>query len=244
MSSRLKQAVWWVACLVVATAIYMLVSGCSTVGRIKTTASKVFAVKDAGAPATLDENHEVEVLPLPAGTRAVMTSIEPTAGVPATDTTPAIAPQPGRTMTEFVFEKPTEWRKTGTYINAQTGTVDTTIAKHRIDAAENRFLLWASLGALGAAGVFMYLKYPTPALMCGAASAILFMAWKLAGLPPWFHVIGFCAVAGAIFLHRGYERREKEEKERAEELAKAKAIAVVPPPTPVVVVPVQPTPVP
>lgn len=33
-----------------------LSSGCSTVGRIKTKAVSLFAVKDAGKPAVLDEN--------------------------------------------------------------------------------------------------------------------------------------------------------------------------------------------
>lgn len=210
-------------------------AGCSTVGRIKTKAVSVFSVPDAGAPGKLAENHEVAVLPLPAGTRAVMTSFEPVPGHPATESTPAIAPQPGRTVTEFILDKPTEWKKTGTYISADTGTVDVSIRKHQIDVASRKPLLFAAIGAAFAAGVFMYLKYPTPALMCGAASIVFFLAWKLSDLPSWFYVIGVGAIVGAVALHRGYERREKEEREHAEELAKAKALAVVvtpPPPTP------------
>lgn len=217
-------------------ALFAGLAGCSTVGRIKTKAVSVFAVKDSGKPAQLAENHETAVLPLPAGSKAVMTSFPATAGVPATDTTPEIQPQPARTVTEFVLSKPTEWKKTGTYISADTGTVDVSIAKHRIDVASRKPLLFAAIGAAFAAGVFMYLKYPTPALMCGAASIVFFLAWKLSDLPSWFYVIGVGGIVGAVALHRGYERREKEERERAEELAKAKAIAVVAPPSPAVVV--------
>lgn len=188
----------------------LLLGGCSTVGRIKTGAASIFAVKDAGKAATLDENHEVATLPIPAGTRAVMTSLEPIAGQPATETSPAIAPQAGRTVTEFIFDKPSEWKKTGTYIRADTGTVDTTIAKHRIDVEESRYLLFAAMGAGIAAGVFLYLKYPTPAFICGGAAVIFFMAWKLSGLPWWFHILGFCAIAAAIFLWIGHRRGERD----------------------------------
>jgi hypothetical protein len=183
-------------------------AGCSTAGRIKTKATSLFAVKDAGKPATLDENTEVATLPLPAGSKLTVTKIEPMAATPAAQGRTESPASPGREITEVTLPRDTEWRRAATRIIADTGVVDTSIAKHRIDAEESRFLLWASLGALGAAGVFLYLKYPTPALMCGAASVVLFIAWKLAGLPPWFHVIGFCAVVGAFMLWRGHARGE------------------------------------
>lgn len=210
-------------------------------GQIKGAGVSVMGVPDAGKAATLASDTSVGTLPLPAGSKLTVTKWEPVAWRPATDTQPEVKAQPGREVTEVELSRDTQWRKDETKIVADTGTVDTSIAKHRIDAEENRFLLFASLGALAAAGVFLYLKFPTPAMMCAGAAAVLFIAWKVAGLPPWFHVIGFCALAGAVFLHRGYERREKEAKDHAEELAKAKALAVVvPPAVPGVVVPVQP----
>jgi hypothetical protein len=223
----------------------VFLAGCSTVGKIKSKTLTVLGVESAGKGATLDENHETAVLPLPAGTRAVMTSFPATAGVPATETSPAIAPQPGRTVTEFVFDKPTEWRKTGTYIRADTGTVDTTVARHRIDVAERRWLLWVAIGC-GIAGLVMRSTLPqwpsiSNGLLLGAVAAGL--AWKLAEVPAWLW-LGILALVTILVL--GYKRREKDEKEEAIELAKDKAIAVVVPPAPPpVVIPVQqPTPTP
>lgn len=147
-------------------------------------------------------------MPLPAGSKLTVTKIEPMAAIPATDGYKEVPAQPAREITEVVLPKETEWRKTGTRIQANTGTVDTSIAKHRIDAAENRYLLFASLGAAIAAGFFLYIKYPTPALICGAASVVFFLAWKLADLPDWFYVVGVGGLVGAFCLWRGHERGE------------------------------------
>jgi len=234
-----RRVIWFVALVIVAALLIFLFGGCSMFGKrpkISGNGISVIGVPDAGKAATLDSGTSLASLPIPAGSTLVMTKVSPMEAIPASDKSPAVAAQPAKEVVEVKLAGPTEWRKTESTMKADTGTVDTSIAKHRIDAEENRFLLFASLGALAAAGVFLYLKFPTPAMMCAGASAVLFIAWKVAGLPPWFHVIGFCAVAGAIFLHRGYERREKEAKEHAEELAKAKALAVpAAPPVPVVV---------
>jgi hypothetical protein len=205
-------------------------AGCRTAGRIKSKLATVTAVPDAGKPATLHSDVIIASLPIPAGSNVTVTKTE------ATPTEPA------KEVTRVEVSEATEWKKTETKVQADTGTVDTSVAKHRIDAAETRYLLFASMGAAILAGLFIYIKYPTPALMCGAASVIFFLAWKLADLPSWFWVVGVSAISGGVLLWRGYERREAEEKKHAEELAKAKAIAVpVAPPIPVVVTN-QPTP--
>lgn len=192
------------------TILCLAFCGCKTVGRIKTDLVDLVAVKDAGKPAQLDESKGVATLPIPAGSRLVVTKFEPVLAVPATDSSPAVAPQPAREVTEVVLSRDTEWKRDETRIAADTGVVDTSIAKRRIDAAENRILLYLSIGCAVLAGVFVYLKYPTPAMMAGAASVVSFMAWKLAGLPDWFHLIAFCLMAGGVALWFGHRRGERD----------------------------------
>jgi hypothetical protein len=175
-------------------------------------------------------------LTLPAGSTVTVTKFGAVAWEPATGSRPEVKAQPAREVTQVELSRDTTWQKEETKIAANTGTIDTTVATHRIDVESHKILLYAAIGAMVVAGIFVYLKYPTPALMCGAAAVIFFLAWKLSDLPPWFYVIGVGGFVGAVALHRGYERREKEEKAHAEELAKAKALAVpVAPPVPVVV---------
>lgn len=188
----------------------LLLGGCSTVGRIKTGAASIFAVPDNGKPATLDENHEVVTLPLPAGTRAVMTSFEAMPGRPATETSPAVAPQAGRTVTEFIFDKPSEWKKTGTYVRADTGTVDNAVAKHRIDSEAAQPLLIASIACVALAVFFAFRAYPTPAIACGIGAVIFFMQWQMTSLPSWFKMLGITAVVGGVVLWVGHRRGERD----------------------------------
>lgn len=190
--------------------VAVLVAGCSTVGRIKTKTASVIGVPDAGKPASLAENHETATLPLPAGSRLVVTRIEPTAAIPATETSAAQPAQPAREVTEVVLPAASEWKRVETRVVADAGTTDTSIAKHRIDVASAKPLLFAAMGAAFAAGVFMYLKYPTPALMCGGAAVVFFLAWKLSDLPTWFYVVGVACAAGAVALWKGHDRGEKE----------------------------------
>ena len=180
-----------------------LLTGCKTVGRITAGAATVIGVQDAGKPATLATGETKQEVTLPANSPVSVTRIE---AVPATDKPPF---QPAREVFAFTPTKPTQWQATTNTLQADTGTVDTTIAMHKINAAENRNLLWASLGAALLAGVAVWFKYPTPALICGAASAVFFLAWKLAELPSWFWVIGVAAVVAAIFLYIGHEKGEK-----------------------------------
>lgn len=160
-------------------------------------------MKDAGKPATLNTTDARESLPIPAGSTVTVTEIP---AVAATATAPA---QPARRITEFKPSAPTEWQKFDTSVSANTGTVDTSIAAKRIDSEESRPLLYAALASLVGAGVCLYLRYPTPALMCGGGAVVFFLAWKVSGMPPWFHVIGVAALAGAGFLYLGHEKGEK-----------------------------------
>jgi len=185
-------------------------SGCSTAGRIRTKLASIVAVPDAGKAATLAESHSDASLPIPAGSRLVVTKFEAQAAIPAAEGRPEVAAQPAREVTEVVLAKDSTWNRTETHVQADTGTVDTSIAKHRIDVAEDRILLFVSIGAAVLGGVFLYLKYPTPALICGCAAVVFFMAWRLSGLPPWFHVLGFAGLAAAVFMWLGHRRGESD----------------------------------
>ena len=139
-------------------------------------------------------------MPLPEGSKVTVTKYE---AVAATEKAPA---QPAREVTEIQPNGPTEFHKTESRTDASTGTIDTSVRKHEIDAAEGRPLLYASIIAALAAGFFVYRAYPTPAICCGAASIVFFMAWKVSGLPSWFYAVGIAALVGGGALWLGHNR--------------------------------------
>jgi hypothetical protein len=71
-------------------------------------------------------------------------------------------------------------------------------------------LLYAAIGALVAAGVAFWLKFPTPALLCAAAAGVFLLAWGAAGLPPWFWMLGVVSIAIGGGLYFGFNRGETE----------------------------------
>lgn len=179
----------------------LLLCGCGMIpARIKAGPVTVQGVKDAGKPATLATSEAGTVIPLPEGSKVTVTKYEPVA---ATQVAPA---QPAKEVTEITPAGPTEYHKTESKVDAQTGTVDTSIAVKKIDSAESRPLLYASILCALAGAFFVYRAYPTPALCCGAASVVFFMAWKVSGLPDWFWAIGLVAVAGGAALYLGHNR--------------------------------------
>lgn len=197
MSKAAAQLCLWIICTLI---LCLLFGGCAlfqkkgiaTIGK-----NSVTAVQDAGKPATLATSDGKESVAIPKDTEVIITKDA------ATPTTPA------RETTRIHFNSPTEWQKFTATVAANTGTVDTSIAKQKIDAAESRPLLYASIGAALAAGFFLYRAYPTPAFICGGAAVVFFMSWKASGLPDWFWAVGACALAGAVALYLGHERGEK-----------------------------------
>lgn len=182
----------------------LCLSGCfSRQGSINTPFGSVVAVKDAGKPATFDSGTKGESIQIPEGTKMVVTKVEAT---PATQTTPYL---PAVEKFEFTMPKATEWRRSESTTKASTGTADTTVATKRIEAEESRPLLYAALAAMVGVGIFMWLKYPTPAYICGGASVVFFLAWKLSGLPDWFYMIGIGGLVAAAAIWLGHEKGEK-----------------------------------
>lgn len=186
--------------LQIIAAFTMLLSGCAGVGRIKLPGVSVTGVPDAGKPAQVATSSAGVSVPLPEGSKVVITKSE---AVAATPSAPAI---PAKETTEIIPAGPTEYHQTESTVKADTGTVDTSIASKRIEAQESRPLLYAAIGAALAAGFFVYRAYPTPAICCGAASVVFFMAWKVSGLPSWFWAVGLAAIVGGGALWLGHNR--------------------------------------
>lgn len=208
-----KPEPWWYKFVfpVVAVAIFTVLFSCSGCaywkrGAIKSPMGSVVGVPDAGKAATLATDAKWEEMMLPKGSSLTLTKFGATV---ATSDKPA---EPAREVTAVVLSEPTAWKKTENVFQANTGTVDISLAAHRIDAAESRPLLYAAILAAVGVAVFMWLKYPTPAMICGAASVIFFLSWKLSGLPDWFYVLGVCGLVAAAAIWFAHERGEKHAK--------------------------------
>ncbi len=195
-------------------ALCLLLAGCHNAPAITAAGVTVTAPKDAGKPATLATSNASEVLPLPTGTRIVVTETEATKPILSPTGAVTAPAQPAVKVTEIVPGGPTEWRKTEATVAADTGVVDTTIATRKIDAAESRPLLYAALAAAAAAGFFVWAHYPTPAMACAVAAIVFFMAWKVSGLPSWFWAVGLLAAGVGAALYLGHERGEKHAAEK------------------------------
>lgn len=185
----------------------LTLSGCSLIHRptITAGATKVVGVQD-GKQATLNQSTAAEVLAIPEGSTITMTKHEAQPAIAATETSPAFAPAPAFEQVDVRLSKATEWRRNATAVQANTGTIDTSLAQHRIDVEENRWLLWASIACIPIAIFFVYIQYPTPAMYSGAASAIFFVAWKVADLPSWFWALGGAGLVAAFCIWRAHER--------------------------------------
>lgn len=179
----------------------LLFAGCAFQrGRIITPQGTVVGVKDAGKPAQIATVDDRGTLEIPAGTKMTVTKTE---AVPATAQAPA---KPAQEVTSYDFSQPTRFEQVKVAVNADTGTVDTSIAKHRIDVEENRWLLWASLACIPLAALFFYLHYPTPAFYAIASAVVFFVAWQIAGLPEWIKFLGFGGIIAGVVMWRAHER--------------------------------------
>lgn len=157
--------------------------------------------RDAGTPAVVTSDTDTTTFDAPAG--STMTA-ETHAAVPATNTTPTI---PEYRIVKWTFPAPTRVTTTDKKDTASTGTIDTTVAKHRIDVEDRRVLLYASMicGALGLIARIALKEWPTAGNALLLASALAFASWKLAEIPTWLWVL-VLVVAGAVIL--GYKRAE------------------------------------
>jgi hypothetical protein len=183
-----------IAGMLCAVALAAVACGCST-GSIETKLGKVRGVPDAGTPATLNGGEVRTGFRVPANSKVTLTKTA------ATATTPAVE------VSTFDFSEPTEFEQTASTIIASTGTIDTSVAQHRIDAQERRWLLFAAIGCAIGGLVARSLLPAWPGLSNGLliAAPLAFAAWKLAEVPAWLWLV---AIGIMAVLALGYKRAE------------------------------------
>jgi len=157
-----------------------------------------------GKAATIEQKETRSGFVIPAGTEVTVTRTE---GQAAFGDRPAI---PASSVTAYRFDKPSEFLAFDTTTNANSGTVDTSVAMRAQEIQSKKPLLYAALASLLGAVVWLYLKFPTPALLCGVASGVFFAAWKLADMPSWVWAVGVAAVGVAAGMHAGFFKGERQ----------------------------------
>ncbi len=108
-------------------ALATLLTGCHTAPRIRIPGGSVTAPADTGKPATASTSTDSATLTVPPGSTVTVTE---TAAQPATANTPA---QPAKTETIIIPASPMPILRTQERWDAQTGTVDTTVAVARVE---------------------------------------------------------------------------------------------------------------
>jgi hypothetical protein len=194
---------WFIKLAPALLAMCLVTQGCASLsrGKIKAGSTVVEGIPDAGKPATLATDETKSSIAIPAGTEVSVTKIESS---PATASTPFI---PARWVSVFTPTKDTRLEAVSATLRADTGTVDTSVAKHRIDAQERRWLLWCAM-ACGIGGIISRSMLPAwPAISNGLilAAVLSGLAWKLSEIPPWTWLI---ALGAAVLLVMGYKRAE------------------------------------
>jgi len=169
-------------------------TGCTSLPRISVGDTQITGPRDPGKPATLEQSGSVAEFTAPAGSTRTLTT----------------APS-GETVELWRFAADAPVRIQATATSASTGTVDASIAKHRIDATERRWLLWAGIAAIGLGIVLLanpYVRWPLGgALFAGAGGLFIF-----AHQQPQFFLLAVaiaCVAGGIIFGGELMERIKK-----------------------------------
>lgn len=166
--------------------------------------TSVAAPKDPGTPAKLEKKEVTTTVAMPAASSVVITK---TAAQPATEKAPAI---PEQTVTAFSFPEAAEIRQVAEAVEASTGTVDKSVALRRADNEARQPFLYASILAMVAAGIFVFVRFPTAATLSGAASVVFFIFYQVSGLPWWMWGLGVAALGIGAGIYYGYEKRDHE----------------------------------
>ncbi len=169
-------------------------------GTIRSGDASVIGVPDAGKPATLESAQTKSGVTIPKDTPVSITRYE---AVPATDKTPF---QPAREEVRFVPTFDTRLESVSATMSANTGTVDTTVALKKVQVSARAPLLYAAFAAAALAAFFVYIQYPTPAMLAGGAAVIFFLAWKLSELPEWVWALGLVSAVAGVVMWRAHER--------------------------------------
>jgi len=184
--------------------------GCQLLRKSGSISSKDVTVQGvplAGTPASLNTADAQTVVTLPTGSEVKVERIAAQSALPATEDTPAVAAKPAVETTTIKLAGLGEFKKVETTVAADTGTVDTSVAKHALDVADRKWLLWAAL-ACGIGGIVLKSLLPAwPGLSNGLliAAPIAFSAWKLSDVPSWLWAV-VLLVMGCLAL--GYKRAQ------------------------------------
>lgn len=197
----------WQQISVGATIAVILLSGCSLLpGHIKLGGNSVTAVKDAGRPATIATGDKTESIPLPDGSSLTITKFEAQAEQITKDGKAVTPAAPAKTVTEIHLAGASQLTTTEKTVAANTGTVDTTVANHRIDETAKEPLLYCAIACVLVAVAMLYFEHPAAAGLSAAAAAALFAAWRMPDLPEWFWMLGAIGIAGALCLVFGHAK--------------------------------------
>lgn len=177
--------------------IALFLAGCGLGrGLIRHAGTQVVGVPDAGKPAVLISGETRRGFRIPANSKVAITRTDATASLPAIESA------------QFELSGPSEYQEISSRVDASTGTIDTEVAKKRIDVESKAPFLYAAIACvLGAAGC-MIARFPAAALLSGVAAVSFFALWKMSDLPIWFVCVGVAALAGGAFLIFGYKRAE------------------------------------
>lgn len=199
MNDRIRFLLWCVfgALIVLVSG---LVSGCSH-PRVKAGGASAVAPVDPGTPALASSGSSVATVPLPAGS-----SVETVPGTAATPSTPASPPS-----VKVTLAAPSELRVETHGEASSTGTVDTTVAMHRITteqaAADRKPLLWVAIGC-GVAGILaraLVKEWPAIGNALLGAAALAAVAWKVSEVPWWAFAAFLAVVAVGIAFYKRAE---------------------------------------
>lgn len=178
--------------------LLLALASCKALPRITFGKASVTGVADAGKPATLVQGETKTSFAVPAGTQMQTVKVE------ASPTTPA------KETTTWNFSAPTKFEIDASTLKADTGTVDTSVAQHKIDVESKQPLLYFAGACLVLCATMMYFDHPTAAMMCGAAAGIVFAAWRMPDLPEWFWMVGVACVVGGLCLAFGHAKATKQ----------------------------------
>lgn len=187
-------------CVFVCLVCWLLaLSGCMSIPRLKLPSVEVTAPKEVGKPGEASEVTEKTGFRVPANSRisVIRTEPLPKEGVLL----------PGKTEWTVELPEPTDFVQEAKAIKASTGTVDTTLASKRIEAAERRWLLFTAIGCAIGAILARALVPSWHSISNGLflAAAVAGVSWKVSELPAWLWAVGL-VMAGLLVL--GYKRAE------------------------------------
>lgn len=178
--------------------LVLTLTSCKSLPRITFGKDSVTGVADAGKPATLTQGETKTSFAVPAGTQMQTVKVE------ASPTTPA------KETTTWNFSAPTKFEIDASTLKADTGTVDTSVALHKVDVASKQPLLYFAGVCLLLCGIMLYFEHPTAAMFCGAGAVVSFAAWRMPDLPEWFWMVGVICVVAGLALVFGHAKATKQ----------------------------------